>query len=105
MSDFLSELQQLVDARKEQGRIKDAAEAEYDRLGGEISVLMTCNDVTKIRVGDWNVTLSDRSRDSISRDALVELGVGTDIILAATKKSPFTVVDIRKAGGTKQEAA
>jgi hypothetical protein len=93
----------LVEERKRQGKIRDEAEKECDRLSAEIAVLLIAAGHDKYSVGDWKVSVSDRSRDTISRDLLVELGVGTDVIAAATKKSPFTVVDIRAS--KKQEAA
>lgn len=98
-------LLELVDELKRQTAIRDAAQIEYDRLKTEIAVVMVSNGHEKFQIGNWNISVREQSRDTISKDLLVELGVGTDVIQAATKRSPYTVVDVRKVAVPKQEAA
>ena len=98
MTDLITTLTPLVEDRKRFAGIRDAAQIEYDRLGAEIAVAMIAEGHEKLTVGDYVISVREQSRDTINKDMLVELGVGTDIILAATKKSAYTVVDVRAAG-------
>lgn len=105
MDDLIATLAPLIEARRQQASIRDAAQIEYDRLSAEIGVAMACANTTAVTVGEWAVTLREQTRDTLSKDLLVELGVGTDIIQQATKQSRYTVVHVRAAKKEKEEAA
>lgn len=98
MNDLQAILLPLIEARRQQTAIRDAAQIEVDRLSTEIGVAMACENATTVVVGDYSVSLREQARSTLSKDLLVELGVGTDIIQQATKESRYTVVHVRAIG-------
>lgn len=105
MSDLNTRILALVEQRRIHAGIRDEAQKEYDRLSAEIGVALVSEGITDLTVGDYAVSVREQGRSTISKDLLVELGVGTDVIQQATKESRYTVVHVRTVNKKQDVAA
>ena len=89
-TETLDRLRELAKERKEQGKLRDAAQIKYDEAGDEIGMLMTLHDLKKADLGDYGISVSDvAGRETIQRHLLLEQGVTLEQIAAATKRGPW----------------
>lgn len=90
------ELLTLVEERQAQAAIRDEADRRVRALSDQIGVALITADTPKITLGDWSVSVGQQTRESLSKDLLLEHGVSTDQIRAATKTTASTMVTVRR---------
>ena len=83
--------QKLVEMKKEMERQIDA---ETTAIADELA----SRGLDTLQLDDWTVRLQVRERNTLDKTALVNLGVSTETIKAATKTSTYTQHDVRKRG-------
>lgn len=78
-------------------------EAECDAINDEIKTELVTHGELTAAVDGFNVTLTmDAKKDTLDKHKLLEQGVTTDQLKAATKTTTFVKLDIRKAAKEKQ---
>src|SRR5260221_78280 len=82
---LVSDLRAVNDMKRE-------AEAESKRINGLLQEMWSDVDTKTVTDCGTKITLVSSSNSSISKDTLVELGVPVDVIVKATKVSPYKYV-------------
>jgi hypothetical protein len=90
-------IEPLVLQRAEIKARLDAVQQELDAVNGEISGTMLREGVRNLRVAGFSLTYeSEAEKNTLDKTKLVELGVSTDVIAKATKKTTYARFDVRE---------
>lgn len=93
----LYDLSQLASDYAEMRAKKDEYEAGMSNLSAQMQALCIVHDITKERVGDYNLTLVQGSSRTLQATRLLELGVAPDILNAAYTIRPTQYISIKLA--------
>lgn len=102
MSDETPDFDHAVVRRQAAVKLRDAAQAEIDQMTPIIASALILEG-TKSRLSDdgegsrWSVALVESTRETLSKEKLLEAGVTMEQIQKATTKSTSTSVRVTRA--------
>lgn len=100
MAEDVSELtfDEAVERRQAAVGIRDAAQHEIDNLTPHLAgqLVVAGEKARKACNNQWNVTLVDSKRDTLSKEKLLELGVSMEQIKQATVTSTSTSIRVTR---------
>lgn len=89
-------LQTAIDLRQSLIEERKALETEIDTQTSLIATELSERGLDTLQLGDWTVRHQTRERTTLDKGRLVELGVSTATIEAATRRTTYRQLDIRK---------
>jgi len=92
------EFDSTVERRQRHVAIRDAAQKEIDEITPVLSTELVLAGEKARPSGEWNVTLVDQTRTSLSKEKLLEAGVPMEVIEKATVKTPTTSLRVARRG-------
>lgn len=89
-------IEERVENRQRLVAMKAEIEKQIDAETEYLKEYLMENDLVALSAGEYQVNLTIRTRDTLDKARLVDQGVTTQQIKAATKSSTYAQLDVRK---------